>query len=263
MSPNTCYPCLRSKHSPFIRGRNQQHNIRTVPAGSFENCTSHFCDIPVIVQTKNLHVIKFAGQGQKEITEYGTEEFERVAGHIVLPGLEFENEKTFREIQKKCMQASRDGLIDQDRKWLGALYVEQVRSHYMANVSIRWIDEILKHGLFAEEEIHTQDFIGEYAGVVKRRKRFDWKKNDYRFVYPTSFLYFAKHVIDGNDKGNEIRYANHSDDPNCEALSVFCDDLFHIILRAVRDISAHSQITYNYRDGYWKSRRRVPNVTEK
>ena len=210
----------------------------------------------------DVHIIKFAGRGEKEIKEYTVEVFERAAGLIFLHGLEFENEKTFRQISKKCSHASRNGYIDADRKWLGALYVEQIKSHNIADVSIRWIDETLGYGLFAEEEIKAWEFIGEYTGVVRKRHLFPGKKNDYRFVYPTSFFFVGKHVIDGKDKGNEIRYANHSDDPNSEAISVFCDGLFHIILRACKNIPANSQITYDYSDRYWKSRRRVPNVTE-
>jgi SET domain-containing protein len=220
-------------------------------------------DTPEIAKRQNdVRIIKFAGQREKEIKEYTVEGFERTVGLIFLHGLEFENEKTLRQISKQCSHASKNGYIDADRKWLGALYVDQIRSHNIADVSIRWIDETLGYGLFAEEEIKVREYIGEYTGVIHKRYPFSVKKNDYRFVYPTSFFYIGKHVIDAREKGNEIRYANHSDDPNSEAISVFCDGLFHIILRALKDIPANTQITYNYSERYWKSRRRVPNVVE-
>jgi len=205
--------------------------------------------------------IRFAGPGEKEKKEYSIKDFERFANFTYLPGLEFQDEKTFRRIRKQCSHVLRKELIDGERKWLGAFHAAKIKSHYVANLSIRWIDETLGYGLFAEESIKASEYIGEYTGVVRRRRYFS-NKNDYSFLYPTSFFYLRKHIIDGKDQGNEIRYANHSDDPNCEAISVVCDDLFHIILRAVTDIPAHTQITYDYSRRFWKYKRRVPNIID-
>jgi hypothetical protein len=214
--------------------------------------------VAIMKKQEDQHIIKFAGREEKETKEYTVAEFTQVTGHLFVPDLRFENEKTLRNIKKKCMDAFRRGFVNAEKKWLGTLYFEKLRTHYIADVSIRWIDETFGYGLFTERDIKAAEYIGEYAGVVKRRYPFLGRKNDYRFVYPTSFFYIGKYVIDAKDKGNEIRYANHSSDPNCEAISIFSDDMFHVILRAIKDIPAHTQITYNYSDDYWKSRRRVP-----
>jgi len=211
---------------------------------------------------RDPHTIKFAGRGEKKIKEYKVDEFRRVTEVEYLPHLEFQDEKTFRRIRKQCTHASKNGYIDSKRKWLGALYAKQIRCHYVADVSIRWIDETLKYGLFAEEDISAWDFIGEYTGLVRRHYPILGKMNDYCFLYPTSRYFFGKHLIDGEDGGNEIRYANHSDDPNSEVTGIFSDDLFHMILRAIKDIPPHTQITYDYGARYWKSRPRIPNATE-
>ncbi len=211
---------------------------------------------------RDPHIIKFVGRGEKEIKEYEVDEFRLATGVEYLPHLEFQDEKTFLRIREQCAHASKSGYIDSKRKWLGALYAEQIRCHYVADVSIRWIDETLEYGLFAEEDIRAWDFIGEYTGVVRRHYPILGKMSDYCFLYPTSRYFFGKYLIDGEDRGNEIRYANHSDDLNCEATGIFSDDMFHMILRAIRDIPAHTQITYDYGARYWKSRPRIPNATE-
>lgn len=211
-------------------------------------------------KSRDPHIIKFAGRGEDEWKEYSIEEFERLTGHTYLPGLEFENQKTLQRIRNLCAHASRKSYIDTDRKWLGALHATQIRNQYIPDVSIRWINETLGYGLFAEEDIRAWEYVGEYTGVIRRHQRIRKNINDYCFLYPTSVFYFGKYLIDAQEKGNEIRYANHSDEPNCESISVFCEDLFHIILRAIRDIPAQEQITYHYSDLYWKFRPRVPNV---
>ncbi|MCI0611543.1 SET domain-containing protein-lysine N-methyltransferase, partial [bacterium] len=163
-------------------------------------------------------------------------------------------------ITKHCMRASDKDYIHSKRKWLGALYAEQIRSATMADVSIRWIDDTLEYGLFAEKDMIAWEFIGEYTGVVRRHYPIFNKINDYCFLYPTSRYFFGKYFIDGEKCGNEIRYANHSDRPNSESTGIFSDGMFHMILRAIKDIPAGAQITYDYGDRYWKNRPRIPNL---
>jgi SET domain-containing protein len=202
---------------------------------------------------KEPHVIKRNG---KELT---IDQFTQETGVEYLPELKFQNEKIFQTIKDQCSYASKNEYIDSKRKWFGALYADQIRSHYVANVSIRWIDKTLEYGLFADEDFEPGDFIGEYTGVVKRHYPIIGKMSDYCFLYPTSRYFFGKHLIDAQTSGNEIRYANHSDDPNCEATGIFVDEMFHMILRSIAGIPAGAQITYDYGARYWKSRPRVAN----
>jgi SET domain-containing protein len=204
---------------------------------------------------KDPHLIKLNG---KELT---IEQFRQETEVDYLPELKFQNEKIFYRIKDQCSYASKNGYIDSKRKWLGALYADQIRSHYVADVSIRWIDETLEYGLFAEEDFGPGDFIGEYTGVVKRHYPIFGKMSDYCFLYPTSRYFFGKHLIEAQHNGNEIRYANHSDDPNCEAAGIFVDEMFHMILRSIAKIPVGTQITYDYGARYWKSRSRLSNST--
>jgi hypothetical protein len=205
------------------------------------------------------HILRIAKQGESEPKEYEVAEFSRMTGVEYLPQIAFQDEKTSVRIREQCRYASKNGYIDSKRKWLGALYSNQIRSCYIAEVSIRWIDETLEYGLFSEEEIPAWSFIGEYTGVVRRRYPIIGKISDYGFLYPTSRYFYGKHLLDSQDRGNEIRYANHSDNPNCEVTGIFCDDLFHLILRSIKNIPANTQLTYDYGPRYWKSRPRVQN----
>jgi hypothetical protein len=203
--------------------------------------------------------IKFARGPEASIQEYDPQDFELIAGHGYLPELVFAGEATYRRILRECRIAEKNGGITSEMKWLGTFYSEQIRTHALADVSIRWIDETLGYGLFAEQDIEAGGYIGEYTGVVRRRSLFFRDHNEYCFSYPTSDVSYRKHIIDAKEQGNELRYANHSQDPNCEPRCVLLDGILHIIVRAIKDISAGVQITYDYSHHFWQSRTPVAN----
>jgi SET domain-containing protein len=146
---------------------------------------------------------------------------------------------------------------------LGILHAEELKNHTIADVSIQWVDGTIGYGLFAEKDLSAGDFIGEYAGVVRKINMIYGTINmiygtinEYCFAYPTAALSFRKHIIDARHKGNEIRYANHSDTPNCESMGVVFGEILHIILRAIQDIPANEEITYDYSGYYWLTKRK-------
>ena len=233
---------------------------RTIRSSDVFSVSTGESNVPAFEwKRKDPHVIKFAGCGE-EIKEYKVDEFKQATGVEYLSTLEFQDENTRQRISEQCTHASRNGYIDSKRKWLGALYQNQIRTHYVADVSIRWINESLEYGLFANQDISAWDFIGEYTGVVRRRYPIFGTMSDYCFLYPTSRYFYGKHVLDAKIKGNEIRYANHSDDPNCEVTGIFGEELFHLILRAIKNIPAGTQLTYDYGPRYWRWRSCLPNV---
>jgi len=198
--------------------------------------------------------IRFAGRG-KEMQEYSPEEFERVTGVGYTGELVFAGERTYQDVSKDCAAAMRIGRITPEMKWLGAYHAVKLRNQWVANVSIRWIDEAIGHGLFAEQEIEEGELIGEYTGIVRRRNVLIGRnRNEYCFSYPTSDFSFKKHMIDAKPNSNELRYINDSDDPNCEGLCVWLDDLLRVIIRSIQRIPKGDQITYNYSLNFWKSR---------
>jgi len=210
------------------------------------------------------HVIKFCSRGEKEIQEYTIEEFKIATGISYIPGLEFQTEIILKRIQEQCAHALEIGTIGAQSRWLGTLHAEQIRSHTVAEVSIRWIDETIGYGLFAEKDIQPWEYIGEYAGVVRKCNLIFGNTNEYCFGYPTSMFSFRKHLIDAREKGNELRYANHSESPNSESIGAFCDDILHIVVRAIKHIPAGTQIMYDYtglqRFSMWGALRQRVNV---
>lgn len=204
----------------------------------------------------DAHFIKFAVRGENHVKLLSEEEFRTATEKTYLSGLEFEDQKILERVRKQCADGLETGFVGEESKWLGALYAEQLASHYIADVSIRWVDETIGYGLFAEKEIFVGDFIGEYTGVVRKRNLIFKNFNEYCFAYPGSIFNLRKHMIDAQTKGNELRYANHGESPNAESMGVVFDNIFHIILRAITDIPASAEITYNYWGSFWFNRRR-------
>lgn len=198
------------------------------------------------------HKIKLAGRGERTPCEYAPEEFHQAVGVEYLPQLVFENDKTHRRVRAQCENAVKRGFITSEMKWLGALYAERIAKHFVADVSIRWIDKTFGYGLFAEQDLDAGDYVGEYTGVVRKRMIFSINHNDYCFSYPTSEIGFRRHMIDALRNGNEWRFANHSRRPNTEPRCVLVDDVLHVIFQAIQHIPANSEITFDYHHNYWK-----------
>ncbi|MCI0415114.1 SET domain-containing protein-lysine N-methyltransferase [bacterium] len=196
------------------------------------------------------HFIKFAGRGENEIKVYTIEQFMAATGIVYLWELEFQDEKVAERIRMQCSHALETGSIGTDSRWLGALHAKEIESHYIADVSIRWIDETIGYGLFAEKDIAAWEYIGEYTGLVRKLNLIFGNINEYCFGYPTSAFSYRKHVIDALNQGNEIRYANHSESPNSESMGVLFDNILHIIVRAIKDIPASTEIVYDYTGSY-------------
>ena len=196
------------------------------------------------------HFIKFARRGDPEIKIYSVKEFMAATGLVYLSELEFQDEEVLERIRMQCAHALAIGSIGKDSRWLGALHAEKMRNHSIADVSIRWIDETIGYGLFAEKDIAAWEYIGEYTGLVRRLNLIFANINEYCFGYPTSAMSFRKHIIDALNHGNEIRYINHSESPNSESMGVLFDNILHIIVRAVQDIPASTEIVYDYTGNY-------------
>jgi hypothetical protein len=196
------------------------------------------------------HFIKFTGREATGIKIYSVEQFMAVTGLVYLTELEFQDEEVRDRIRMQCAHALEIGTIGKDSRWLGALHAKEIEDHFILDVSIRWIDETIGYGLFAEKDIQAWEFIGEYTGLIRKLNLIFGNINEYCFGYPTSAMSFRKHVIDAQNKGNEIRYINHSDSPNSESMAVLHDGILHIIVRAIQNIPANTEITYDYTGSY-------------
>ena len=96
-------------------------------------------------------------------------------------------------------------------------------------------------GLFARVPIKKGRFIARYSGRKIDTNKADELNNKYLFEINTRW------TIDGASRRNIARYMNHSCRPNAEPYFVK-----HVIkIRAIRNIKAEEEITYNYGRGYF------------
>ncbi len=99
-------------------------------------------------------------------------------------------------------------------------------------------------GLFATEPIAKGSIIAYYRGqkiTAEESERREARGN--RYLYEIN----SKWVVDGSNRRNLARYANHSCRPNCES-----DTRGHtIFIRAIRNIQPGDEITYHYGKNYF------------
>ena len=136
--------------------------------------------------------------------------------------------------------------------WLGANYKEHLLSGYIAPMKIYWIDDICGFGAAALIDFKKGTYLGSYAGKVKRRVLFFSNTNPYCFSYSSSSYVNVKYTTDAEKQGNEIRFLNHSETPNCEAITISVNEYLYIVIRTIRDVARGAQLCYNYGPLYWK-----------
>ncbi|OGH98720.1 MAG: hypothetical protein A2X42_02225 [Candidatus Margulisbacteria bacterium GWF2_38_17] len=127
-----------------------------------------------------------------------------------------------------------------------------------ANVYISYINERIGYGLFADEDIKKNSWIGEYSGRLHlaNGKR---EESEYGWLYPT--MKNNIFTIEASKYGNYTRYVNHSFKPNVVARSIYFKDYWHFGYVAIKAISKNEQLLVNYGDFYWERRLDTPEMT--
>lgn len=99
-------------------------------------------------------------------------------------------------------------------------------------------------GVYAIRSIKTGDTVLEYKGEI-----ITWTKALARHPHdksqPNHTFYFHindRHVIDAKYNGNSAKWINHSCEPNLEA----DQDGYRIFLKALRNIKAGEELSYDY-----------------
>lgn len=161
-------------------------------------------------------------------------------------------------MKKLCAYADKKGYIGNLARWLGKLHAHEMNDEALADVRIDFISKEKGHGLFTNTFIKKWSYVGQYAGLVRRRRFILPRLNDYCFMYPREWFSFKLFTIDSEKHGNYTRFINHSDYPNLESIGVFKEGAMHVIFRAIEDILPGSELTYHYGDVYWKKREKLP-----
>jgi hypothetical protein len=149
---------------------------------------------------------------------------------------------------------------------------QKIKKHYIANVSLRKIDDVIGFGVFAEQDIQEGEIIAEYTGKVQSLSKLptidlsrdmeafeltESEKKEYKRIkniYDFATNYAGKYFIDAHDCGNLSRFINHSFLPNVEAVGIPQGGLFHVVFIAGKSIKKGEQLFINYGIGYWHGR---------
>jgi uncharacterized protein len=195
-------------------------------------------------------VLKVQPKGDSSVSLYGVKEFEQFFGGIYLETLAFSTDECRAEVQKNIPWLLRWTVFGYEPRRLGAHLRQKLLSGFVADVSVRWIDDTKGYGLFAEADFPVDTYIGEYVGLVRKIQRFHADVNSYCMHYPTAFFSYNYFVLDAKDEGNETRFINHSNSPNLKPLCVLDRNLLHVVFYTTQRIVKGEELTFFYGKGF-------------
>ena len=99
--------------------------------------------------------------------------------------------------------------------------------------------------MFATEQIKKGSFIAEYRGQMLTTAEAEKREaKNAKYLYEIN----SRWTIDGKNRRNLARYANHSCRPNAESDTTRDR---RVIIRAIKNIKEGDEITYDYGEDYF------------
>lgn len=178
----------------------------------------------------------------------------------LLPQPIFKSEKVFTEVLKLAARAKQEDEIPPDRIWMGIYFSNEIQTEIYPKISIRFIDEEVGFGAFAEQRILPCTFVGEYTGIIQRKKKKELEENVHCVRYTIWGRGKDKFVINAEEAGNFTRFINHSAKPNLTLLSVYLRGLPRMIFVSLREISTGEQLTFDYGPIFWRKIHIIPKI---
>ena len=169
------------------------------------------------------------------------------------PRLDFCARRDFFTIYRKAARDREKGILSARQLWLGTYFQQELDAPAVPPVRLRWIDDALGWGVFAERDLSPMTYIGEYAGQVRRKKRAD-RRNAYCFQYAIADGEATSYTIDAFAQGGIVRFINHSESANLMSALAIHQNIPHIVLFVSRKVLKGQQLCFDYGSDYWKKR---------
>jgi len=137
-------------------------------------------------------------------------------------------------------------------------YSDDLRLSRLPPLEIRDVGLGVGWGLFALADLTPGDLVGEYSGVLQEagdappdQKIDGHYLSDYSWNYPDELPDGTEFEINALREGNELRFANHSSEPNLAVDHTLVDGLFVTFFRVIRPVASGDQLTVDYGEEYW------------
>lgn len=201
--------------------------------------------------------IKVLPKGATMALNFSEEEFQSQFKVEYLPHLYFADYAELKRVLANCPWVLANSFLGEENRLQAIGFAPELNAGRCAKISIRWIDDQLEYGVFAEADISAGTYIGEFTGHVRQLSRQRPSHNSYCFHYPTRLWSWNYYAIDAQTMGNQTRFINHSDRPNLSPLCLCERRLLHIVFIAKVAIRKGDQLTYDYGQDYWKTRDKI------
>ncbi len=150
---------------------------------------------------------------------------------------------------------------------LEKIYGPAIEAAEIAPIYIKKIDDDIGFGVFAAENIESDAFIGEYAGVVQISGKYthcfqseSGYESDYSWYFPDKLEDAPPLEINGRFAGNEMRFVNHGHSPNLRVEHTLHQNLWIIFFVAARDIEEDEELLIDYGEAYWQESYRADRL---
>jgi len=170
----------------------------------------------------------------------------------------FEKPQILHEIMGHAGKAKDLNKIPHEKIWLGIYFDQEISLGFHPKLSVRYVDDEIGYGVFAEQKIPPCSFVGEYVGIVKPRSVKMLKNKVYCVRYTNWQEGKKQFVIDAESHGNYTRFINHSLDANLALQSVYWRGLPRMVFVSLKEIHEGEQISFDYGDDFWKELKKAP-----